>query len=77
VGPYPVIRNKDGADGTPPEDPTDDTATTIAALGSAKALIVATPVYRGSLTGSLKNLRYVLSFFGAMVMPVAVYLDSG
>lgn len=97
------------ADGRPPEDLTDDTAATIAALESAKALIVATPVYRGSLTGSLKNLfdltpvpalqgkvvglvamgasdhhflgaerhlRDVLAFFGAMVMPVAVYLNN-
>jgi FMN reductase len=98
------------ADGTPVEDLTDDTAATIAAIESATALIVATPVYRGSLTGSLKNLfdltpvpalqgkvvgllamgasdhhflgaerhlRDVLAFFGAVVMPVAVYLNNG
>jgi FMN reductase len=98
------------ADGTPPEDLTDDTAATIAALEAAKALVFATPVYRGSLTGSLKNLfdltpvpalqgkvvglvamgasdhhflgaerhlRDVLAFFGAVVMPVAVYLNNG
>jgi FMN reductase len=98
------------ADGTPPEDLADDTAATIAALESASALILATPVYRGSLTGSLKNLldltpvpvlqgkvvglvamgasdhhflgaerhlRDVLAFFGAVVMPVAVYLNNG
>jgi FMN reductase len=97
------------ADGTPLADLTDDTAATIAALESAPALIVATPIYRGSLTGSLKNLldltpvpvlqgkviglvamgaslhhylgaerhlRDVLAFFGAVVMPVAVYLDN-
>jgi FMN reductase len=97
------------ADGTPPADLEDDTAATIAALESAKALIFATPVYRGSLTGSLKNLfdltpvpalqgkvvglvamgasdhhflgaerhlRDVLAFFGAVVMPVAVYLNN-
>jgi len=44
------------ADGTPVADLDDDTAATIAALESATALIFATPVYRGSLTGSLKNL---------------------
>jgi FMN reductase len=44
------------ADGTPPADLDDDTAATIAAIESARALIFATPVYRGSLTGSLKNL---------------------
>ena len=98
------------ADGTPVEDLTDDTAATIDAIESATALIVATPVYRGSLTGSLKNLfdltpvpalqgkvvgllamgasdhhflgaerhlRDVLAFFGAVVMPVAVYLNNG
>jgi FMN reductase len=98
------------ADGTPLDDLADDTAATIAAIESAQALIVATPIYRGSLTGSLKNLfdltpvpalqgkvvglvamgaslhhylgaerhlRDVLAFFGAVVMPVAVYLDNG
>lgn len=97
------------ADGTPIEQLGDDTAATIAALESAGALILATPVYRGSLTGSLKNLldltpvptlqgkvvglvamgasdhhflgaerhlRDVLAFFGAVVMPVAVYLTN-
>jgi FMN reductase len=98
------------ADGTPAADLDDDTATAIAALESAGALILATPIYRGSLTGSLKNLldltpvpalqgkvvgivamgasdhhylgaerhlRDVLAFFGAIVMPVAVYLNGG
>jgi FMN reductase len=97
------------ADGTPIEDLTDDTAAAVAALDSARALILATPVYRGSLTGALKNLldltpvpalqgkvvglvamgasdhhflgaerhlRDVLAFFGAVVMPVAVYLNG-
>jgi FMN reductase len=97
------------ADGTPPEDLTDDTAAAIGALESAGALILATPIYRGSLTGSLKNLldltpvpalqgkvvglvamgasdhhylgaerhlRDVLAFFGAVAMPVAVYLNG-
>ncbi|MBS1676243.1 MAG: NAD(P)H-dependent oxidoreductase [Actinobacteria bacterium] len=98
------------ADGTPPEDLDDDTAATIAAVAAARAVILATPVYRGSLSGSLKNLldltpvpalqgkvvglvamgasdhhflgverhlRDVLAFFGAVVMPVAVYLTGG
>ena len=97
------------ADGTPADDLDDDTATAIEALDSARALIVATPVYRGSMTGSLKNLfdlmpvpalqgkvvgivamgasdhhylgaerhlRDVLAFFGAIAMPVAVYLNG-
>jgi FMN reductase len=98
------------ADGTPAEQLGDDTAAAIAAIDSAKALVFATPVYRGSMTGALKNLfdltpvpalqgkvvglvamgasdhhylgaerhlRDVLAFFGAIPMPVAVYLNSG
>ena len=97
------------ADGTPLADLDDDTAATIAAIESAGAVILATPIYRGSLSGSLKNLldltpvpalqgkvvgivamgasdhhflgaerhlRDVLAFFGAVVMPVAVYLNN-
>ena len=97
------------ADGRPPEAFGDDTARTVAAIAEADAVIVATPVYRASLTGALKNLfdhlpvealenkavglismgardhhclgadrhlRDVLSFFGALVAPVAVYLTS-
>lgn len=44
------------ADGSDPAELDDDTASTIAAVEAARALIVATPVYRGSMTGSLKNL---------------------
>jgi FMN reductase len=98
------------ADGTPVADLGDDTPAAIAAIEGAGALILATPVYRGSITGSLKNLldltpvpalqgkvvgivamgasdhhylgaerhlRDVLAFFGAIPMPVAVYLDGG
>lgn len=97
------------ADGTPVEDLGDDTAIAVAAIESARALVLATPIYRGSLTGSLKNLldltpvpalqgkvvgivamgasdhhylgaerhlRDVLAFFGAVAMPVAVYLNG-
>lgn len=97
------------ADGTPAEDLGDDTSTAIAAVESAGSLVVATPIYRGSMTGSLKNLfdltpvaalqgkvvgivamgasdhhylgaerhlRDVLAFFGAIPMPVAVYLNG-
>lgn len=97
------------ANGTPPADLDDDTAPTIAAIESARAVILATPIYRGSLSGSLKNLidltpvpalqakvvgivamgasdhhflgaerhlRDVLTFFGAVVTPVSVYLNG-
>jgi FMN reductase len=98
------------ADGTPAEDLDDDTAAAIVAVDSARSLVLATPVYRGSMTGSLKNLldltpvpalqgkvvglvamgasdhhylgaerhlRDVIAFFGAVAMPVAVYLNGG
>jgi FMN reductase len=95
------------ADGRPPDALDDDTAGLVAALHAVSAVVLATPVYRGSLTGALKNLldhvpvealrgkptglvamggsdhhhlgaerhlRDVLAFFGAHVLPTAVYL---
>jgi FMN reductase len=44
------------ADGRPPEGFTDDTGHVVAALAEADALLIASPVYRGSFTGALKNL---------------------
>ena len=97
------------ADGRPAQDLGDDTADTIAALAGAEAVVLATPIYRGSLSGALKNLldhvpipalrdtpvaivamgaaeqhylgaerhlRDVLAFFGALVVPTAVYLSG-
>jgi FMN reductase len=95
------------ADGRPPEEL--GAAPLVDALAAADAVVLATPVYRGSLTGALKNaldltpipalrdtpvalvsmggshhhylgaerhLRDVLAFFGALVLPTAVYLSS-
>ncbi len=97
------------ADGRDPADLDDDTAAVIDRFADAGALILATPVYRGSITGSLKNVfdqlpvptiagkvaglvamgasdhhflgperhfRDILAFFGAVPMPVAVYLTG-
>ncbi len=97
------------ADGRPPAALSDDTAHVVEAIASADAVLLATPVYRGSMTGVLKNLldhtpvealerkpvaivamgasqhhylgverhlRDVLAFFGALVLPLAVYLTS-
>jgi FMN reductase len=97
------------ADGRPPERFGDDTGRVVAALAEADALLVASPVYRGSFTGALKNLldltpvdalrnkpigivamgatphhylgvdwhlRAVLAWFGALVAPTSVYLES-
>jgi FMN reductase len=44
------------ADGRPPEQLGDDTARIVEQVSAADAVIFATPVYRGSLTGVLKNL---------------------
>jgi FMN reductase len=44
------------ADGTPPEQLGDGTAAVVAAIAGADAVVLATPVYRGSFTGVLKNL---------------------
>jgi FMN reductase len=44
------------ADGRPPEQLGDDTASVLAQLAGADAVLLATPVYRGSFTGALKNL---------------------
>ncbi len=44
------------ADGRPPSVLGDDTAAVIETLAAADGVLLATPVYRGSLTGALKNL---------------------
>jgi FMN reductase len=44
------------ADGRPPAELADDTAAVLQAIDGADAVLLATPVYRGSLTGVLKNL---------------------
>ncbi|HUY38115.1 MAG TPA: NADPH-dependent FMN reductase [Candidatus Binataceae bacterium] len=44
------------ADGRPPEQYRDDTARIIASVRSAAGVVFASPVYRGSFTGALKNL---------------------
>ena len=96
------------ADGRPPERFTDDTARVVGALAAADAVLLASPVYRASFTGALKNLldltpldalrakpvgivamgatshhylgvdwqlRAVLAWFGALVVPTSVYLE--
>jgi FMN reductase len=44
------------ADGRPAAELGDDTAAVIAEIARADAVLLATPIYRGSLTGALKNL---------------------
>jgi FMN reductase len=97
------------ADGRPAEQYQDDTAGIIEHVRTANGVVFASPVYRGSFTGALKNLldhlpieslagkpvgivamgatqhhflgvdwhlRDVLAWFGALVVPVSVYLES-
>lgn len=97
------------ADGRPPAEVGGDTARVVAQIGRADAVIFASPVYRASMTGALKNLfdllpietvqgkvcgivamgatphhylgveshlRDVLAWFGAVVLPVSVYLTA-
>ena len=96
------------ADGRPLDRFTDDTARVVGAIGAADAVLLASPVYRASFTGALKNLldltpvealrakpvgivamgatthhylgvdwqlRAVLAWFGALVVPTSVYLE--
>jgi FMN reductase len=44
------------ADGRPPEQYGDDTAQVVARVAGADAVVLASPVYRGTFTGALKNL---------------------
>lgn len=60
------------ADGRPPEQLGDDTAATLAAIGAADAVLLATPVYRGSMTGTLKNLLDHVATEALRGKPVAI-----
>jgi FMN reductase len=44
------------ADGRPAEQLGDDTASILASVRAAQGVVIASPVYRGSFTGALKNL---------------------
>ncbi len=60
------------ADGRPPEQYGDDTASVVSAVAEADAVILATPVYRGSLTGALKNLLDHLPLAALSGKPVGI-----
>jgi FMN reductase len=60
------------ADGRPPGDLRDDTAAVVESIASADAVVLATPVYRGSLTGALKNLLDHVPVAALQGTPVAL-----
>jgi FMN reductase len=60
------------ADGRPPEQYNDDTAAIVRSVGDADGVILATPVYRGSFTGALKNLLDHLPLESLAGKPVGI-----
>ena len=60
------------ADGRPVEQFDDDTTKLVAAMTSAEAVILATPVYRGTLTGALKNALDLLPIEALQGKPVGI-----
>ena len=60
------------ADGRPPEQYQDDTASIVERVRGADCVIFASPVYRGSYTGALKNLLDHLPIESLMGKPVGI-----
>ncbi|HEY6420648.1 MAG TPA: NADPH-dependent FMN reductase [Candidatus Binataceae bacterium] len=60
------------ADGRPPEQYHDDTASIVERVRGADCVILASPVYRGSYTGALKNLLDHLPLESLMGKPVGI-----
>ena len=60
------------ADGRPPEKYDDDTGSIVARVVEADAVILASPVYRGSFTGALKNLLDHLPIEALAGKPVGI-----
>jgi FMN reductase len=60
------------ADGRPPEQYNDDTAAIIGSVRAADGVIFASPVYRGSFTGALKNLLDHLPLESLAAKPIGI-----
>ena len=65
-------RRLDFADGRPPADHDDDSSAIIESVSSADAVVMATPVYRGTYTGALKNLLDLLPIESLRGKPVGI-----
>ncbi len=60
------------ADGRPLDQLDDDTPRLVAAITAARAVILATPVYRATLTGALKNALDLLPIEALQGKPVGI-----
>lgn len=60
------------ADGRPPAAMGDDTAAVVEAIAGAEAVLLASPVYRASFTGALKNLLDHLPVEALMGKPAGI-----
>lgn len=60
------------ADGRPPDQYGDDTAASVKQVHDADAVLIASPVYRGSITGALKNFLDQLPIEALMGKPVGI-----
>lgn len=67
----------DFADGRPAGDHDDDSARVIEAVSSATSVLIASPVYRGSYTGALKNLLDLLPVDALRGKPVGILAMGG
>ena len=65
------------ADGRPPEAHDDDTGRLVDALAGADGVVLATPVYRGSLTGALKNVLDHVPVAALRDTPVGIVAMGG
>ncbi|MDA0351971.1 MAG: NAD(P)H-dependent oxidoreductase [Chloroflexi bacterium] len=65
------------ADGTPIEALTDDTASLVEQVRAADGVLLASPVYRASMTGALKNALDLLPVDALQSKPVGVLAMGG